>query len=427
MALAKGIFKMINIQDSELNQLVFDHDNSHSAFKRIAQHPILDLAFRSYFLLAVSCSIVALSVWLAFLNGYFSFSNNGLSAVIWHIHELLFGFAATVAVGFILTAAQTWTRQPSLKGLPLLTFILIWLTVRVFLLINQPVFIYSAMVLQTLWWLGLIAIFSNLVLKSTNRRNYIFIPILSILMLLNLGLLLLDIQGYSELARHMARTAVLIFCLLMGIVGGRVIPFFTVSATNIKKITTPRWLTPLLILVSLAGTLVYFITGFYQASFSPAYLMISAGLLHFFRMSFWQTKATFFLPLLWSLHLAYFSLALGMVLLGTSYMQGEDSLSVISFADALHLITIAAMGLMIFAMMSRVSLGHTGRKLSVNKLIPWCFGLIFVSALARVTLPLFEQTLLAWNISAICWLFASALFLWVYLPVLSTRKLESSF
>ncbi|PKI14009.1 NnrS family protein [Colwellia sp. 12G3] len=421
---------MLQIQDSETAQLTYDQQDT-SSVSFIAKHPALDLPFRSYFLLAVTCSMFSLGIWAAYFNGYFTFSDNGISPLAWHIHEMIFGFAATVAVGFVLTAAQTWTGQPSIKGLPVLAFIALWLMVRVALFINLPSTIVIAIILQSFWWLGAIAVFTRLVLKSNNRRNYLFIPLLSVLMLLNIALLLLDFNGHYELTRHIARTCVLMFCLLMGILGGRVIPFFTISGAKLSPITSPSWLTPLLTITSVSGVLVFFSSAFIDLPFSPAGLMITAGLLHLVRQSYWRSFATRNIALLWSLHLSYFSLGLGLILLGMSYqpLHGIGFIQLgISFGDALHLITIAAMGLMIFAMMSRVSLGHTGRALTPSKLVSWVFILIILSALTRAFMPtLIFQPLLSWNISAFAWLIAGALFLKIYYPILTAKRIEKSF
>lgn len=429
--LAKGIFNMFQIQDSEISQLHYDQQQSDqyapNALNYLAQRPILDLPFRAYFLLGVACSIIGLGLWASYLNGYFNLSSNGISPITWHIHEMIFGFGATVAVGFILTAAQTWTGKKSIKGLPLLAFIVLWLAVRIALLVNQPSTVIVAIVLQSGWWLGSIAIFTHLVLSSKNRRNYLFIPLLLVLMSLNIALLLVDFYGNPELVRHIARTSVLMFCLLMAILGGRVIPFFTVSGAKVAPITSPPWLTSLLTIISVLGILVFFSSVFVALPLSPAGLLITAGLLHLNRQRYWRSLATKNIPLLWSLHLAYFSMALGLILLGMSYLSLEYFNLSISFGDALHLITIAAMGLMIFAMMSRVSLGHTGRALTPSKLVSWIFYLIIISALARTILPIIHLPLLAWNLSALAWIFAGLLFLKVYLPILNANKIEKLF
>jgi uncharacterized protein involved in response to NO len=415
---------MLNIQEPELTQLINEPHKAPNALKRLNQLPILDLAFRSYFLFSVAFSSIAISIWASYLNGYFSFTTTGITPLIWHVHEMIFGFAATIAVGFILTAAQTWTGKASLKGLPVLLLILVWLIVRACLLVNQPLYIYLAIALQTLWWLASIAVFTTLVFSSKNRRNYVFIPLLFGLMVLNISLLFIDLFGHHTLAQHIARTSILLFCVLMGLLGGRVIPFFTSAGAKLTQITTPWWITPLLTVVSLTGTLVFFASGFIKLPFSPAGLMIAAGILHIVRQSFWRSTATLKIPLLWSLHLSYLSLGLGLVLLGMSYHSFELFALRLRFSDALHLITIAAMALMIFSMMSRVSLGHTGRALVTHPLVSWLFCFIVISAIARVLLPLLHQPLLGWNVSALFWLLAACCFLIIYTPILTKKKVE---
>ena len=363
------------------------------------------------------------------LNGYFSFVGDAISPLTWHIHEMIFGFAATVAVGFILTAVQTWTGKASIKGGAVLAFIILWLLIRVLLFLNTNSTFFIAVTLQTLWWLAAIVIFSQRVISQQNRRNYLFIPLLIVLMQLNIALLLVDFYGFADFARHLARTCVLMFCLLMGILGGRVIPFFTASGANIPAITTPHWLTVLLTSISLLGVLVFFCSALINLPFSPAILMIAAGILHIVRQSYWHSWATRKISLLWSLHCAYFSLGLGLILLGLSYLPLAPSwLLSINFTSALHLITIAAMGLMIFAMMARVSLGHTGRALTPSNLVSWIFYLVIISAISRVFLPMLPQmatqVLLSWNISVFTWFIAGLLFLKVYWSILTSKKVD---
>src|SRR3546814_5595655 len=65
--------------------------------------PIFSVAFRPFFLLGGVWSALALGIWIfAFVSGR-SLSGS-LSAVDWHIHEMLFGFVMAAIAGFVLTA-----------------------------------------------------------------------------------------------------------------------------------------------------------------------------------------------------------------------------------------------------------------------------------------------------------------------------------
>ena len=106
--------------------MLHEHDNGRIKAKNsITQLAVLKLAFRSFFMLAVLCSLVSMLVWILWLNGKSNLLGE-LSPATFHIHEMIFGFAATVAAGFLLTAVQTWTSKPSLQGASLLPLIALW-------------------------------------------------------------------------------------------------------------------------------------------------------------------------------------------------------------------------------------------------------------------------------------------------------------
>ena len=101
-------------------------------------------------------AVVAISIWLAQLSGVIR-GAAGLSGTLWHVHEMLFGFGALVAVGFLLTAAQNWTQVPALNGRWLLGWSLLWLSARV-LAFTDPLAstghsLLLLMLVQSSWWL----------------------------------------------------------------------------------------------------------------------------------------------------------------------------------------------------------------------------------------------------------------------------------
>jgi uncharacterized protein involved in response to NO len=383
-----------------------------------AQQPVWDLPFRPWFLLAAMASIISIGIWSLWLNGVLAGEFvSGLSPVIWHIHEMLFAFGATVAAAFLLTAAQTWTGKRGMHGTLLIVTTVMWLAVRILLLLNSEAALLAAIALQTVWWLTVIGYLGHMVWRSRNQRNYLFVPLLSAMMMLNIVILCSDISGNSALALHLSRTAILLFGIIVGVVGGRVIPFFTGrGAAEAKVGETPlldRWLLP----VAIVSTAVFFISGVTEWPLSPAALMIITGIMHLLRLHHWDSWATRKVPLLWSLHLAYFALGTGLILLGLSYASDT-----IRFADALHLITIGTIGAMILAMMARVSLGHTGRALQPHFSINIAFALILLAAVARVLLPPLGQPLWGWDISAGLWITAFALFIGRYTTILLSQR-----
>ena len=141
--------------------------------------------------------------------------------------------------------------------------------------------------------------------------------------------------------------------------------------------------------------------------------------LHLIRAKLWWHANVLKVPLLWSLHFSYFALGAGLMMIAFSFYT-----SVIPFKDALHLITIGTIGMMILAMMTRVSLGHTGRTLNTPKYISVAFTLVLVAAITRSILPLIIAPHFAWQISALLWLVAFLLFLIYCTPILTRRRVD---
>ena len=238
-------------------------------------------------------------------------------------------------------------------------------------------------------------------------------------MFLQLSFLYLS-QESIDSALHLARSAILVFSIMVGLIAGRVVPLFTRNALATKfkeKIkSTPR-LDKALIIFSLIGCLNFLLSYFVEMPFSPAWALFLVGVLHLVRLTHWAGVHTVNNPLVWSLHLSYFCLASGLILIAISFFTEQ-----VRIADAFHVITVGVFGGMILAMISRVSLGHTGRVLQINKWMVFAFFSIFIAVILRVVLALLNQPLWAWNSSALLWILAYSIFLRFYIPVLINAK-----
>lgn len=235
--------------------------------------------------------------------------------------------------------------------------------------------------------------------------------------ILNVGFLWVVDQN-PELAAHLSHSMIVLFTLLMGLIGGRVIPFFTARSTQAKQDATPQ-LNILLSAVGVLGTALFIFSGFIKPQFSPGWLMLVAGGLHLLRLRFWFVPGLFRQPLLWSLHGSYLLMAVGLTLMGLSLLTGW-----VNFTDMLHLVAVGAMGSMMLAMMARVSLGHTGRPLVARSLIASSFALLLFAGLCRASAFLLGIPLVLWQFSSALWLAAFLIFIWVYWPILTTARLD---
>ncbi|MBD1582989.1 NnrS family protein [Pseudoalteromonas sp. S16_S37] len=383
----------------------------------VKQWPIFMLAFRPMFLGAAIWAVVSIALWAGLLTGTLIWDSS-TPATLWHAHEMIFGFAGAVAVGFLLTAAQNWTNIPSVNGYKLALLVAIWLGTR-YVFFAHPSLLALVLSGQTAFWLIAIICLSSMLLQASSKNNYIFIVILCALCTFNVLFFILLLQNNFELARSFTHIAVLLFMLLIGIVGGRVIPFFTARGLTLnQQVRTPR-VDRLLLWTSILGIAGFVLSQVFKLPLNPGYLIALGAFMHLIRSALWFQKRVIFVPLLWSLHLGYALSALGLALVASSFFTTQ-----IYFNDALHLITLGGIGLTIMAMMARVSLGHTGRPLSVPVSINIAFITITLGALCRAFLPYFISPHQAWLYSAALWCAGFSLFVYHYFNVLTQKRVD---
>ena len=194
--------------------------------------------------------------------------------------------------------------------------------------------------------------FARQLWRARSRRNYQFLLMLTGMAVLNLLFLQQSAAGHYLLALHLGHSMILLFGVLMGVLGGRVIPFFTARATNTPQCQTPR-LDLLLLVSAIAGT-IGFISSIWWSLLNPGWLMLLVALLHLLRLGYWFTPKLLAQPLLWSLHVANLALAVGLALMAIALLSAPATLPRPTlFKDALHLVGISAMAGMMLAMMAR--------------------------------------------------------------------------
>ncbi|MBT2771134.1 NnrS family protein [Halomonas sp. ISL-60] len=392
--------------------------SSEPASKR--EHlPLMRLAFRPFFLLAALFSVASLLVWLAFWHGHILLRPYG-GLVFWHQHEMLFGFAAAVVAGFLLTAVRNWTGLPSLNGWPLLGVVVLWLSARI--LMAFPMGLSGWLLLTVdLAFLPVVAIvMAHLVITAKRWRNLVFIPVLLLFAIANLAMHLGVMQGDAELIRQAAYLAVLLITLMMTVVGGRVIAMFTANRLGRTK-PDPIPLLEGVTLVSTACVVVLQLVvmlGVVMPTLLLGGVMLLAALANSIRMARWGGLHSWREPLLWGLHGSYACIPLGLVMWVLALM------GLMRAELAIHALTIGGMGTMMLAMMSRVSLGHTGRPIRTLPGMGVALGLMLIAALVRSpVLALFPQiTHWTYTLSIIFWCVAYAIFLVHYTwPLMQSR------
>jgi uncharacterized protein involved in response to NO len=207
---------------------------------------------------------------------------------------------------------------------------------------------------------------------------------------------------------------------LVALLGGRVIPMFTANGTNTPKVLPKAWL-EITSMASLFIIFIFFAAGLTRFSSLLAGVCALSAFLHFYRCLRWRPWVTLTTPLVWSLHFTMMFIPIGLGLMAAHFWFAPFNLSV-----AIHSLTVGTIGGMILAMMSRVSLGHSGRPLKAHPVMSMAFIFIICAALARsIGVAFLPQNMVQlWGLSGILWCAAFACFVIIYFPILSRARVD---
>ena len=379
--------------------------------------PIWRLGFRPFFLGGSLYALLAIPLWIAALSGLLGNWQPAGGWLAWHRHELLFGFGAAIIAGFLLTAVQNWTGQPGLSGKPLAALAGLWLAARVGWLCNLPLPVLLP--LEAAFLFAVAVLMGQQVWRVRQKNNYPIVAVLLLLASVNCLLLFGLATGDDGLQRQAAYAGIWLVGALIGLIGGRVIPFFTQRGLRrVQGVKPWVWLDKSLLACGLLLA-VLFATGLgLQPSRWLALPLAAFGIGHLLRLARWYDRGIWQVELLWSLHLAIAWLAIAALGLALWHLGLLSSPS-----PALHALTVGAMAGLILAMVARVSLGHTGRDLVPPKAMAWAFALLNLGCIARVFLPSVWPLYSLW-LAAACWAGAFGLFVWHYAPMLLSARTD---
>ncbi|MBM7456950.1 uncharacterized protein involved in response to NO [Oceanisphaera litoralis] len=382
--------------------------------------PLFRLGFRVFFLGGALFTCLAMLLWLLSLSGM-AVLPGVRNPIWWHAHEMLFGFALAIVAGFVLTAMQNWTGIAGVRGWPLALVAGLWLLPRLLMPLRGE--LNPLVITLDLLWLPLVAaMLARPVLQVKQWRNLFFVPLLVLFTLLNALSYYAAFSGNWLLSERVFMTTVLALTGLIAVMGGRVIPFFTASATGTDKPVPLPWLEKLSL-----GSLWLGVPGWLLlprtdgVNSALALLLLVAALANLVRLARWNNKLALNIPLLWVLHLGYLFIPLGLLALAAALLNWGIGVSLAS-----HWLTTGVLGTVILGMVARVSLGHSGRPLKIGRSVVIAFALLILAALLRSLLPMLApgMTLTAYHISALAWMSAFGLFSWVYWPILTRPRID---
>lgn len=373
--------------------------------------PLWRLGFRPFYLLAAAFAATAVPAWLL---AYLGLLPQGPVDLLWHTHEMVFGFAVAVVAGFLLTAVQNWTGLATPHGRSLQALVVLWLAGRCAAL-GAPPLLYALVDVTFLF--ALAGVILRLLLRANNRRNLPICAVIALLGVCNLvfHLALHGVLAVSPLAP--VHGAILLLVLLVAVIGGRVGPMFTRNgAPGSRARAIPRL--DLACIVSIALLALCWLAA--ARGWAILLAGVAAGAFNAARLVLWDPLSTLRTPLLWSFHLSYALLVAGLLALGLA------GAGIVSGSAAIHLLAAGAMTGMIGAMITRTARGHTGRVMQAGRSEIAIFALLPLAVAARLAANLFDTPARghALALSAVLWALAFVVYLWRYGPWLASPRLD---
>lgn len=376
---------------------------------------LLSYGFRPFFLLGSIWAGIEVLAWLPMFYGELSLAT-AFSPRDWHVHELLYGYVPAIVTGFLLTAIPNWTGRLPLQGGPLAGLVLVWLAGR-----------YAVTLSATIGWIGAAAVDGAflVVMAATVAReifagkNWGNLKIVALLGLLAAGNTAFHIEAHFEgIALYSTRLGIAAIVMLIMIVGGRIIPSFTrnwLMRQAPGRLPVPFGRFDIACVVLSGASLALWVVA---PDGTPAGMaLLAAGALNLARLCRWAGDRSFSDRLVLVLHVGYAFVPLGFLL------GGLTAFGITAPSAGIHAWTAGAIGIMTLAVMSRASLGHTGRALVASPALQAVYAAALTAALARICAvlhPEWSEPLL--YVAALAWVAAFLGFAFLFGPILCLAR-----
>jgi uncharacterized protein involved in response to NO len=377
---------------------------------------LLRHGFRPFFLGAGLWALAAMPIWILAIQGYVAIPT-AFDPVGWHAHEMLFGFVVAAIAGFLLTAIPNWTGRMPLQGVPLAVLVGSWLAGRLAVYSSGWIGAGIAGAFDLAFLTLLLGVVLREILAGRNWRNLPMPLVLGGLLAAN-TLTHADAVGIAATGALGQRLGIAIVILLIGLVGGRIIPSFTLNwLKRCGELRLPATFgaPDRVALGLLAAALAVWVIA--PESQIGGAALIAASLATLIRLARWRGHLTLVEPLVWSLHLGFVWVPVGLLLVGLGAFLPD-----VPQVAGVHALTAGAMGGMTLAVMTRATLGHTGRPLTADVWTAAIYLLVAAASALRVAAPFLADAYLPllWT-SGLAWSTAFGLFVVHYGRMLLSR------
>jgi len=370
------------------------------------------LGFRPFYLLASAFAALSIGLWALQFTGHLPAPY--LPGALWHAHEMLFGFALPVIVGFLFTAGRNWSGRPTPTGGKLAALALLWLAARVLVLTPYG---WLGAAVNTAFPLAAAIALAIPFVQGRNKRNYFFVGLLLLMAAATLTVHLNQLGAIALPAWAGIQVGLDAVLFILCVMGGRVIPMFTINGVPGAGSRRHPKLEP----VALGSVLALLAA---DALHAPLWLVGSvaavAAVAHLARWILWQPWVTLRTPIVWVLHLAYAWIPVHLAL------RALNAAGWVASSAAVHALTVGAIGGLVIGMMTRTARGHTARPLRADWRDVTCYVLVGLAAFVRVLGPLAlpAHMMQAVLCSAALWSAGFAMYFVCYWNVLTRPRLD---
>jgi uncharacterized protein involved in response to NO len=378
---------------------------------------LFSYGFRPFFLCGALYAAVAIIGWMGLYTGHGSLPT-GFAPLAWHTHEMIYGWLAAIITGFLLTAVPNWTGGLPLAGAPLAGLLSLWLTGRIAVAFSAWLGWPLAAMLDCLFLAAVVAAILREIVAGKNWQNLKIVVIVSLLLAGNIAFHLET--WLSGAAAYSQRAGIACVVALLMLIGGRIVPSFT--RNWLARRQSPSLPSPFgrFDLVALAASFVALAIWVAVPDHPAAGVtLLLAGLLQLARLCRWAGYRTVEDRLVLVLHAGYAFIPLGFGL------QAAAAFGIAPASAGVHAWMAGAAGTMTLAVMTRATLGHTGRALEADRATQAIYAAIVLAAMLRIAAALLPDLAWALVIAAACgWCFAQLGFVLVYGRYLLAPRLQ---
>lgn len=380
--------------------------------------PVLRGGFRPFFLLGPIWALVVVALWVETLAGSITLPAM-FDPLSWHRHEMLFGFLSAVITGFLLTAIPNWTGRPPIAGARLAMLVGLWTAARLAIFFSGTIGPANAMLIEAAFLLVFAGFCAREILIARNRN----VPIVGVILLFAVAAIVDHLEQMGIMATDGLgwRGGFALVLMLITIIGGRIIPAFTANWLVKRGETKLPGQASTFDHVTIGATAIALAGWAFQIEPGlTAALLFAAGLLQLARLLRWGGWRTAPEPLVLILHVSYAWLPIGLLLLGISIIDVD-----VPRTAGIHALGAGAMSSMVLAVMSRATLGHTGRELHAGIATTVIYVLVTLGAALRVSaawIPFDYLHLI--RCAGLLWGSAFLMFVLVYGPKLLGPRLD---